>query len=214
VGVLVTGVPYRHPAVLANMAATLDIISGGRLELGIGAGWNHEEANAYGIDLHPTLRERFDAFDEACEAIIGLLANETTTFHGKYVQLENARCNPKPFQRPHPPICIGGGGERRTLRSVARFAQHWNFAGGSVEQWVAKRDVLRRHCDAVGRDPAEIMTSTHLRGGAGALDVDELFAQAKRYADAGLDLGIVYLPVPHTPAVLDDVATALTPLAS
>jgi F420-dependent oxidoreductase-like protein len=213
VGVLVTGMPYRHPAVLAKMAATLDIISGGRLELGIGAGWNQEEADAYGIDIHATLRERFDAFDEGCEALVGLLSNETTTFHGTYVQLENARCNPKPLQQPHPPICIGGGGERRTLRSVARFAQHWNFPGGSVEQFVAKRDVLHRHCAAIGRDPNEIMVSTHLRGGAGALDVDELVDQAKRYADAGLDLGIVYLPVPHTPDVLDEVATRLANLA-
>ena len=96
---------------------------------------------------------------------------------------------------------------------MARFAQHWNFPGGSTEQFIAKRDVLYRHCDAVGRDPSEIMTSTHLRGGPGALDVDELVDQAKRYADTGLDLGIVYLPVPHTPAVLDEVATRLAPLA-
>src|SRR5436305_9689029 len=87
VGVLVTGMPYRHPAVLAKMAATLDIVSGGRLELGIGAGWNEVEAAAYGIDLHATLTERFDAFDEACEAIIGLLTEEQTTFAGRYVQL-------------------------------------------------------------------------------------------------------------------------------
>ena len=96
---------------------------------------------------------------------------------------------------------------------MARFAQHWNFPGGSVEQFVAKRDVLHRHCADIGRDPAEITISTHLRGGSGALDVDELVDQAKRYDDAGLDLGIVYLPVPHTPDVLDEVATALSPLS-
>ena len=116
VGVLVTATPYRHPAVLANMAATVDIISGGRLELGIGAGWNVVEATAYRIGLHDDLTERFDAFDEVCEAIIGLLTNEQTTFAGRYVQLTDAYCNPKPIQRPHPPICIGGQGERRTLR--------------------------------------------------------------------------------------------------
>src|ERR1700704_2043266 len=87
VGVLVTGNVYRHPAVLANMAATLDVISDGRLELGLGAGWNEEECDAYGIDLHSTLTERFDAFDEGVEAIIGLLTNETTTLRGRYVQL-------------------------------------------------------------------------------------------------------------------------------
>src|SRR6266480_639262 len=97
-GTLVTGMPYRHPAVLANMAATLDIVSGGRLELGIGAGWNEEEDRAYGIDLHPTLTERFDAFDEGCAAVVGLLTDETTTLRGKYVQLTDARCEPKPVQ--------------------------------------------------------------------------------------------------------------------
>ena len=156
VGVLVTGMPYRHPAVLANMAATLDIVSAGRLELGIGAGWNEDEAKAYGIDLHATLTERFDAFDEACEAIVGLLTNEQTTFDGRYVQLVDAYCNPKPVQRPHPPICIGGQGERRTLRSVARFAQHWNYPGrtGRAVRGQARRAAraLRRPRPRPGRD--------------------------------------------------------------
>ena len=208
VGVLVTGMPYRHPAVLANMAAALDIVSNGRLELGIGAGWNEVEAAAYGIDLHATLTERFDAFDEACEAIIGLLTKETTTLNGRYVQLTEARCNPKPVQQPHPPICIGGQGERRTLRSVARYAQHWNYPGGPVEQFAAKVDVLRGHCADVGRDISEITISTHLRG-----DNSEIVEQAERYRDAGLDLGIVYLQPPHTPDVLEGIAAALEPLA-
>ncbi len=207
VGVLVTGLPYRHPAVLANMAAALDIVSDGRLELGIGAGWNEVEAKAYGIDLHATLTERFDAFDEGCEAIIGLLTNESTTLDGRYVQLVDARCNPKPVQRPHPPICIGGQGERRTLRSVARYAQHWNYPGGPLEQFSAKLDVLRSHCDDAGRDVSEITVSTHLRG-----STSEIVEQAERYGDAGLDLGIVYLQPPHTPDVLEAIARALEPL--
>src|SRR5580765_8161737 len=112
VGLLVTGNVYRHPAVLANMAATVDIISDGRLEIGIGAGWNQEECDAYGIEL-PGLKERFDRFDEALEVIVGLLSNETTTFDGRYYQLRDARCEPKPVQRPHPPILIGGSGPKR-----------------------------------------------------------------------------------------------------
>src|SRR2546427_2770295 len=100
VGVMVTGIVYRHPAVLANMAATVDIVSGGRLELGLGAGWNELECDAYGIDL-PPLRERFDRFDEGVEAIVGLLSQTTTTFAGQYVRLTDARCEPKPVQRPH-----------------------------------------------------------------------------------------------------------------
>jgi F420-dependent oxidoreductase-like protein len=210
IGVLVTGVVYRHPAVLANMAATVDIISGGRLELGLGAGWNEEECGAYGIELG-SLKERFDRFDEALDVITGLLANTTTDFNGDYFTLVGARCEPKPIQRPHPPICIGGSGERRTLRSVARVAQHWNFPGGPVEHWAAKRDVLHQRCAEIGRDPAEISTSTHLRydpdAGPGALA--ELAAS---YEQAGIDLGIVYLPPPHTPAVLEPIAKALEPL--
>ena len=124
-GTLVTGIHYRHPAVLANMAATIDIISGGRLELGLGAGWNEQESGAYGIELG-TPGERSDRFEEACEVILGLLSTETTTFSGKYYQLNEARCEPKPVQQPHPPLCVGGSGERRTLRTAARFAQHWN----------------------------------------------------------------------------------------
>lgn len=210
VGVLVTGIHYRHPAVLANMAATLDVISGGRLELGIGAGWNEEESGAYGIELG-SLTERFDRFDEACEVITGLLTQETTDFAGRYFTLTAARCEPKAVQAPMPPICIGGTGEKRTLRTAARFADHWNFPGGTVEQFVAKRDVLHRHCADLGRDPSEIMTSTHLRLPPDG-DPASVVESAKAFADAGLDLGIVYLPVPHTPAVLEPLAGALEPL--
>ena len=210
-GVLVTGIVYRHPAVLANVAATVDIISNGRLDLGIGAGWNQEECDAYGIELG-SLRERFDRFDEACQILIGLLSDETTTFKGEHYQLVDARCEPKPVQRPHPPICIGGTGERRTLRSAARFAQHWNYPGGPVAEWARKRDVLHRHCEEIGRDPAGIMTSTHLRLGADG-DTAPLVELAAAYADAGLDLGIVYLPPPHRPDVLEPIAEALRDLA-
>src|SRR5580700_9114758 len=129
-GTLVTGIHYRHPAVLANMAATLDIVSGGRLEIGIGAGWNEEESGGYGIELGSPA-ERSDRFEEACEVIVSLLTRPATDFTGRYYQLTNARCEPKPVQQPHPPVCIGGSGERRTLRTAARFAQHWNFAGGT-----------------------------------------------------------------------------------
>src|SRR5438046_10487747 len=128
-----------------------------------------------------TLPGRVEACGEACEAIFGLLTNGQTTSDGRYGQLVDAYCNPKPVQRPHPPICIGGQGERRTLRSVARFAQHWNYPGGPVEQFAAKLDVLRAHCADVGRDPSEITVSTHLRGSP--RDVVE---QAKRFGDAGL----------------------------
>src|SRR6201986_3753537 len=118
-GTLVTAIHYRHPAVLANMAAALDVISDGRLELGIGAGWNEEESGAYGIELG-SIKERFDRFEEACEVLTSLLSQETTNFDGKFYQLKDARNEPKGPQRPHPPICIGGSGGKRTLRITAR----------------------------------------------------------------------------------------------
>jgi F420-dependent oxidoreductase-like protein len=210
VGVLVTGNVYRHPAVLANMAATLDVISNGRLELGIGAGWNEEECDAYGIEL-PPLKERFDRFDEACEVIVQLLTKTEADFTGRYYQLRSARCEPKAVQQPHPPIVIGGGGERRTLRAVARWADHWNVPGGGVDVFTAKRRVLEEHCAAVGRDFAEITTSTHLRLDPG--NMSALVEEAAAFAEADLDLGIVYLPPPHTPAVLEPLVEALSPLA-
>jgi F420-dependent oxidoreductase-like protein len=209
-GNLVTGIPYRHPAVLANMVATIDIISGGRLELGIGAGWNEEESNAYGIELGGP-RERSDRFEEACAVLVGLLTLQTTTFDGKYYQLRDARCEPKGVQRPHPPICIGGSGEKRTLLTAARYAQHWNFGAGTPEEFAHKRDVLHAHCADIGRDPTEILLSSHIRlnspDGIGKA-VDDIGA----LAEVGMQLAVVYLPPPHTPAVLEPLAKALATL--
>ncbi|HET6710733.1 LLM class F420-dependent oxidoreductase [Amycolatopsis sp.] len=209
-GTLVSGIHYRHPALLANMAATLDIVSGGRLEIGVGAGWNEEESGAYGMELG-SIKERSDRFEEACEVLVGLLTQETTTFHGEHYQLTDARCEPKGVQRPHPPICIGGSGEKRTLRTTAKYAQHWNFVGGPPEEFARKRDVLHRHCADVGRDPAEITLSSHVRLDPD-LDYAKVAAEAEALGEVGLDLAIVYLPPPHTPAVLEPLAKALEPL--
>jgi F420-dependent oxidoreductase-like protein len=209
-GTLVTGIHYRHPAVLANMAATIDIISGGRLELGIGAGWNEQESGAYGIPLG-TPRERSDRFEEACQILVGLLSQETTSFSGEYYRLTDARCEPKGPQRPHPPICIGGSGERRTLRTAARYAQHWNFVGGTTEEFARKRDVLFAHCQAIGRDPEEITLSSHVQLSADH-DLGAVVDRVTALAGEGLDLAIVYLRPPLTPAVLTPLADALAPL--
>ena len=216
VGCMVTGIVYRHPAVLASMASSLDIISGGRLELGIGAGWNEEECDAYGINLG-TLTERFDRFAEACEVIKGLLTRELTSFEGRYFTLDEARNNPPGVQKPHPPICIGGKGERRTLPLVARYADHWNCPVwncpvSEVDEFRAKRDVLHEACAAIGRDPAEIMTSVHVTVPADG-DPAPVVEQAAAFGEAGVDLAICYLPPPHPPAVLEPLAEALTPLA-
>jgi F420-dependent oxidoreductase-like protein len=210
VGVLVTGMVYRHPSVLANMAATLDIVSNGRLELGVGAGWNQEESDALGLDL-PPLKERFDRFDEGCEALRLLLTQQVSDFDGEHFQLRQARCEPKPVQQPMPPIVIGGTGPNRTLRSVARFADHWNHPGASIEDWQATRAILDQRCAEIGRDPAEIMTSTHVR--FDWTDPSAAYDTCAAWADAGLDLAICYLTPPHTPEHLASMAEALAPLA-
>jgi alkanesulfonate monooxygenase SsuD/methylene tetrahydromethanopterin reductase-like flavin-dependent oxidoreductase (luciferase family) len=196
--------------VLANMAAAIDIISGGRLEIGLGAGWNLEESGAYGIDLG-SVKERSDRLEEACQVIIGLLSQETTTFEGAFYQLKDARNEPKGAQRPHPPICIGGSGEKRTLRTTARYAQHWNFVGGTPEQFAHKRDVLYAHCADVGRDPAEITLSSHVRLGPGG-DVGPAIDAAAALGEQGLDLAIFQLQPPHDPAVLGRLAERLPEL--
>ena len=155
-GSLVTGNTYRHPAVLAKMAAQVDVISGGRLTLGLGAGWQQNEHEAYGIDFS-TVKGRLDRLDEACAVIKGLFANDETTFEGRYYQLTNAPLAPKPVQQPLP-LLIGGGGERRTLRIAARHADQWN-TWGTPELLAHKIEVLERHCEAIGRDPATIHRS-------------------------------------------------------
>ncbi|HZU72821.1 MAG TPA: LLM class F420-dependent oxidoreductase [Acidimicrobiales bacterium] len=210
-GVLVTGIHYRHPAVLANMAATLDIISGGRLEIGIGAGWNQQESGAYGIELG-TPAQRSDRLEEACQVMIGLLSNETTDFDGRYYRLSQARCEPKPVQRPHPPLCIGGSGERRTLRTAARYAQHWNYVGGTIEDFRHKLQVLERHCVDAGRQLSDVLVSTHLRFDP-AEGPEATAESAAAFAEAGAQLGIIHLPPPHDPGVLEGLAKTLTPLA-
>jgi F420-dependent oxidoreductase-like protein len=166
IGPMVLGNTYRHPAVVANMAATLDIISGGRLILGLGAGWMQAEHDGYGIPL-PPVRERLDRLDEAARVIKLLLTEHRATFDGRYYQLRDALCEPKPVQRPHPPLLIGGGGEQRTLRVVAKYADEWNGEVGPSGM-ARKLGILREHCAAVGRDPSEIAVSVLLRSEAEA----------------------------------------------
>ncbi len=180
-GLMVSGNPYRHPAVLANMAATFDHFSGGRLDLGIGAGWHEAEANAYGNPLLPIGR-RLDQFAEACEIVDSLLTRETTTFAGEHYRLQDARCEPKPLQKPRPPLVMGGVGEKRFLRIAARFADDWNYPGGSPEDFARKLEILHRHCADLGRDPAAITPSCHLFV---ADDPAATAAQAASFAAAG-----------------------------
>jgi F420-dependent oxidoreductase-like protein len=211
VGLMVTGNPYRHPSVLANMAATVDVITDGRLELGIGAGWNQEESDALGIEL-PPLKERFDRLEEALEVIIRLHTEKVADFDGRYYQLRQAYCEPKPVQRPHPPICVGGAGEKRTLPIAARYAQHWNFVAGPPEVFAHKRDVLHDACQRIGRDTSEITTSVQVFAGPDQ-DPKEVADQAASYADVGCDLAVIGLAPPHRASVLEPLADALRQLS-
>ena len=159
IGTLVSGNTYRHPAVLAKMAANVDIISGGRLICGIGAGWQKNEHVRYGIPF-PPYAERLARLEEACEVLRALWTREYTTFDGQYFQLRDAPLMPKPVQRPHPELMIGGVGERETLRIVARHADHWNATTAGPERFARKLRVLERHCEAIGRDPRTLTKST------------------------------------------------------
>jgi F420-dependent oxidoreductase-like protein len=204
---LVSSVTYRHPAVLANMAAAVDQISGGRLLLGVGAGWQVNEHASYGIELG-TVAERLDRFEEAVQILISMLRSPRTTFNGKFFQITDAPNQPAPVQT-HLPLLIGGGGERRTLRVAARYADEWN-AWTTPDMLAHKLSVLRRHCSEVGRDPAEIRVSTQAlvylskdtawldsqRDSAGARPAiigtpDEVVDIVGQYRSAGLDELIV-----------------------
>jgi F420-dependent oxidoreductase-like protein len=159
-GSLVYCVAYRHPAVLANAIATIDHLSGGRADLGLGAGWHQGEFEAYGIPFLPA-GKRLDQLDEAVQCVRGLLRDETTTFTGEHFDLLDARCEPKPVQ-PALPIWVGGGGERRTLRIAAQWADGWNVPFIGADEFARKRGVLHEHCAQVGRDPAEIRCAVNV----------------------------------------------------
>jgi F420-dependent oxidoreductase-like protein len=155
-GTLVTGIIYRYPSVLAKVAATLDVLSKGRLFMGIGAGWNEQESLAYGISF-PSNLERMLRLEEAIQVIRKMWTDEPyASFNGKYYQIRNAYCNPKPIQKPSPPILVGGSGERKTLKIVAKYADACNLFG-SPETVRKKLDILKEHCKSVGRDYDSIL---------------------------------------------------------
>lgn len=217
-GVLVSGMPHRHPAVLAKMAAALDITSGGRLELGLGAAWYQAECDAYGIDLGP-VRDRMDRFCEGVEVIHSLLTNSTTTFSGRYYRLVDARCEPKPVQRPRPPIVIGGTGERRTAAVVARWADHWNLGFARPEDLPRKLAALAGHCAELDRDPSEIGISVVVRtaGRGQRRDLAGVADEISAYEAAGCQLAIVEARAGQPGQARDEIerlTAAFEPLAS
>jgi len=176
---LVTSVTYRHPAVLANIAAAVDNISHGRLLLGIGAGWQENEHAAYGLDLG-SVKERLDRFEEATQILISLLREKRTTFNGRYFRINDAPNQPLPVQTPIP-VLIGGGGEKRTMRIAARYADEWN-SWTTPEVLTHKVGVLRKHCVDLDREPSTIRVSTQALM---FLSTDETWLAGKRDSDAG-----------------------------
>jgi F420-dependent oxidoreductase-like protein len=170
-GTLVTGIIYRHPSVLAKIAATLDILSKGRLFMGMGASYFEGESSAYGITSNgsfPSNQERLLRLEEAIQIIRKMWTEEpTASFNGKYYQIHNAYCNPKPIQKPSPPILVGGSGERKTLKIVAKYADACNLFG-SAETLKRKLNILKEHCKSVGRDYDTILKTT-----LGAIIIDD-----------------------------------------
>jgi F420-dependent oxidoreductase-like protein len=195
-GSLVCGNTYRHPAVLAKQAAAVDVLSGGRLVLGLGAGWQENEHLAYGIDFFD-VRTRMDRLEEACAVVTSLLSQERTTFEGRHYHLREAPAEPKPVQRPLP-LLIGGGGEQRTMRIAARYANEWNV-WGTPDVLRQKIGVLEQRCAEIDRDPAEIQRSAQALL---FLSADEAFLEKMR----GRDLGRA--AIVGTPAEVQEVVGA------
>jgi F420-dependent oxidoreductase-like protein len=197
---LVTGVTYRHPGLLAKTVTTLDVLSGGRAELGIGAAWYEREHRGLGVPF-PPVAERFERLEEAIQICFQMWSDDDGPYSGKHYELEATLCSPPPVSSPRPRIMIGGGGERKTLRLVAQYADACNIIGepGELEH---KLDVLRRHCDDAGRDPSEIEVTTMYRDLPPGASPDEVVDGAQRLAALGVSTLV-------TGAVGDDPAAWL-----
>jgi F420-dependent oxidoreductase-like protein len=183
-GVLVSGVMYRHPGLLAKIVTTLDVLSGGRARLGIGASWYEREQAGLGV---PVVRvaERFERMEETIRICLQMWSGEAGPFQGRHYQLGETLCVPRPISQPHPPILVGGGGEKKTLLLAARYADACNLFGAGPDAVAAKLDVLRSHCEAEGRDYDRIQ-KTVLAVMPALLDVDGFVAAARAYAALGV----------------------------
>lgn len=208
VGLMVAGNTYRHPAVLAHMGATIDVIANGRFDMGLGAGWNEYEHSSMGLPLYAP-GERIRRLGEACEIIKRLYTQHLTDFAGRYYQLKEARCEPKPVQQPYPPFVIGGGGEQLTLRIAAQYADVWNFAGGPVDTFKHKVTVLHEHCAAIGRDPGAIALSVQIP--VNYENLAETVQMLQGYVDAGATHLILNLRYPYPAGIVARLAEEVVP---
>jgi len=194
---LVTGVTYRPPGLLAKIVTTLDVLSGGRAELGLGAAWYEREHLGLGVPF-PPLAERFERLEEALQICLQMWSDDDGPYEGRHYQLAATLCSPPPVSTPRPRILIGGGGERKTLRLVAQYADACNFFGGP-EEVAHKVEVLRRHCQDLGRDPGEIEVTVGFRDLPAGAGVDEVLSAAQALADVGVST-LVAGPVGDQPA--------------
>jgi len=201
IGLLVTGITYRNPALLAKLATTVDHLSDGRLEFGIGAAWAANEHEMYGIS---GLDHRVGLFSEGLQVIKSLWTQERTNFDGRYYKMSNAVANPKPVQKPYPPIWIGASGNA-TLKLTARHADVWNASGGDVEKAVSISQQLDEACAAIGRDPNEIRRSVQTPAG---VDPAEIIDRVHHFAEAGFTEVVITLSGGNTPTNADPVRTA------
>ena len=224
-GTMVTGVTYRHPGVLVKTATTLDVLSGGRAYLGIGAAWFEQEHRGLGVGF-PPLKERFQRLEEALQIMHQMWSDDSGAYNGKHYQLAETLCVPRPVTRPHPPILIGGRGEKKTLRFVAKYADASNIGlpldDNGVEDFRRLSAILRAHCDREGRPYDQIEKTTlgtlmvredgdgkRWKTPAQALDV------LRKLRDAGVDQPIFNMPFVDNPATLEYVAEkVIAPVAS
>jgi len=183
-GLLVSGVTYRHPALLAKIVTTLDVLSGGRAQLGIGAAWYEREHRGLGVPF-PPLAERFERLEEALQICLQMWSDNDGPYEGRHYQLAETICSPQPIRQPRPRILIGGSGERKTLRLVAQYADACNLFDLGLDAVAHKLEVLDRHCADVGRDPAEV-ERTIIASGDPLKDVDAFIERMKQYADLGV----------------------------
>ena len=207
-GLLVTGVMYRHPGLLAKIVATLDVLSGGRAQLGIGAGWYEREHRGLGVPFPPP-GERLARLEEALQICRQMWSDDDGPFEGRHYRLAETICRPRPLARPRPPILVGGGGERRTLRLVARYADACNLFASRPADVAHKLDVLRGHCEAEGRDPATVQrTILYVRN---PLDgVDAFLAEMEAYARLGVST-VEVMPAGDPVAFVERVGTEIVP---